>query len=79
MPRKISSGIAWLARSAAALAGFAVVLALVLVGALMMLAVLFGMLALPSREPSRTGPSGGPANSRRGWPGLLYPRPRPRS
>jgi hypothetical protein len=79
MLRKISHGVAWLARGAAALAVLAVMSVVALVGVLMMLAVLFEMLALPSREPPRTRPSGNPANSRRGLPGLLRPRLRPRS
>jgi hypothetical protein len=79
MLRKISHRAAWLARGAAALAVFAVMSVVVLVGVLLMLAVLFGLLALPSREPPKTRPSGRPANSRRGLPGLLGPRLRPRS
>jgi hypothetical protein len=79
MSRKISSGVAWLAGSAVALAGLSVMLVVVLVGALVMLAVLFGMLALPLREPPSTRPSGGPASSRRDRPRLLHPSLRPRS
>ena len=49
--RKIASGLVWLVGSAAALAGLSVMLALVLVGVLVVLAVVFGMSALSSREP----------------------------
>jgi hypothetical protein len=79
MLRNISYGTAWLARGAAALAVLAVMSVVALVGVLVMLAVLFGMLALPSREPPRTRPSGSPVKNRRGLPGLLRPRLRPRS
>jgi hypothetical protein len=79
MHEKISYGVAWLARGAAALAVLAVMSVVALVGVLVMLAVLFGMLVFPSREPHRTRPSDSPMESRRGLPGLLRPRLRPRS
>lgn len=73
MSKKIASNATWLARSVAALAGLAVMLAVALVGTIVMLAVVFGMFVLPLREPSSERSSGKPANS---WPGLLRPRPR---
>lgn len=73
MSKKIASNAAWLARSVAALAGLAVMLAVTLVGTIVMLAVVFGMFVLPLPEHSRARPSGKPATS---WPGLLRPRPR---
>ena len=79
MQKKLSGGVAWLSRGAAALAVLAVMSIVALVGVLVMLAVLFAMFALPSREPSRTRPSDSPMESRRGLPGLLRPRLRPRS
>ena len=48
MHEKISYGVAWLARGAAALAVLAMMSVVALVGVLVMLAVLFGMLALPT-------------------------------
>ena len=79
MHKKVSYGVVWLARGAAALAVLAVMSAVALVGVLVMLAVLFAMFAFPSREPSRTRPSDSRMESRRGLPGLLFPRLRPRS
>jgi hypothetical protein len=79
MHKKVSSGVSWLARSAAALAVLAVMSVVALVGVLVMLTVLFGMLALPSRESPRRRPSGIPANSRHVLPELLRLRLRPGS
>ena len=67
---KILSGAALFARGAAALAGLSVMLVLALVGILVMLAVVAGMFALPSRGPSRTGLAGSPADSRRPAPSV---------
>ncbi len=79
MHKKVSYGVAWLARGAAALAVLAVLSVVALVGVLVMLAVLFGMLTFSLREPPKMRPAGSPMESRRGLPGLLRPRLRPRS
>jgi hypothetical protein len=79
MHKKVSYGVVWLARGAAALAVLAVMSVVAIVGVLVMLAVLFGMLTFSSREPPKMRPSGSPVESRSGLPGLLRPRLRPRS
>ena len=69
---------AWVGRATTFCVGLVamptVLLAVLLVGFSVMLAVVFAMFALPLRGLPRTRPPDGPADSRR--PRLLYPRPR---